>query len=337
MAHQVTLEPSGHQFAAEDDQTLLEAALDAGIHLPYGCRNGACGACKAKVVAGEVDHGAALDHALTPEDRAQGLTLTCCSRPLSDITLECREASAEADIPVRMMPVRVESLVRAAPDVVVMKIRLPASERLQFLAGQYVEFLLKDGGRRAFSIANAPQEDRLLEFHLRLVPGGKFTEYAFGAMKEKEILRIEGPHGRFQLDEFSDRPIIFLAGGTGFAPVKSMVEYMLHNRIQRPTIIYWGARDRSGLYLNEQAERWAAEHPHIRYVPVLSEPSAADAWNGRTGLVHRAVLEDRSDLSAFQVYACGAPAMIEAAHRDFRAHGLPVEQFFSDAFTYAPR
>lgn len=337
MAYQVTLQPSGHGFAADDDQTLLEAALDAGVHLPYGCRNGACGACKAKVLEGSVDHGAALDHALTPDERTQGLTLTCCAKAQSDVTLECREASMESDIQPRMLPVRVEKLERVAPDVVVMRLRLPASERLQFLAGQYVEFLMKDGSRRAFSIANAPQEDEFLEFHVRLVPGGKFTEYVFGAMKEKEILRIEGPHGNFHLDEFSDRPIVFLAGGTGFAPVKSMVEYMLHNRIARPIIIYWGARDRSGLYLPELPQRWAAEHAHIRYVPVLSEAGPDDAWEGRRGLVHAAALEDRSDLSGFQVYACGAPAMIDAARRDFCARGLPPEQFFSDAFTYAPR
>jgi CDP-4-dehydro-6-deoxyglucose reductase len=337
MAYQVTLQPSGHGFPAEDGQTLLEAALDAGVHLPYGCRNGACGACKAKVVGGSVDHGAALDHALTPEDRAAGLALTCCAKAQSDVTLECREASLETDIQPRMLPVRVEKLERAAADVVVMRLKLPASERLQFFAGQYVEFLLKDGSRRAFSIANAPQEDEFLEFHIRLVPGGKFTEYVFGAMKEKEILRIEGPHGSFQLDEFSDRPIIFLAGGTGFAPVKAIVEYALHNRIERPMLVYWGARDRSGLYLPELPQRWAGEHPHIRYIPVLSDAPDSDAWDGRRGLVHQAVLEDFADLSRFQVYACGAPAMIEAARRDFCARGLPAEQFFSDAFTYAPR
>jgi CDP-4-dehydro-6-deoxyglucose reductase len=337
MAYQVTLQPSGHEFPAEDAQTLLEAALDAGLHIPYGCRNGACGACKVKVMAGEVDHGAALDHALTPEDRAQGFALTCCAKARSDVTVECREASLGSEIPVRTMPVRVEKLERVASDVMIMKLRLPASERLQFIAGQYVQFLLPDGGRRAFSLANAPQDDEFLEVHLRLVPGGKFTEYAFNSMQEKQILRIEGPHGSFQLDEFSTRPIIFLAGGTGFAPVKSIVEHTLHNRIHRPMIVYWGARDRSGLYLPELPQRWEAEHSHIRYVPVLSDATAADAWEGRRGLVHQAVLEDIGDLSGFQVYACGAPAMIDAARRDFCARGLPAEQFFSDAFTYAPQ
>jgi len=337
MAYQVTLQPSGHSFEAAVDTTLLDAALDSGIHLPYGCRNGACGACKGKIVAGSVDHGSAQDHALTPADRDAGFALTCCATPLSDVTLESREASAEDDIPVRMLPVRVQALVRAAPDVIVRKLQLPADERLQFLAGQFVEFLLKDGKRRAYSIANAPQDDRFLEIHVRLVPGGLFTQQVFSTLKERDILRIEGPHGNFQLQELSQKPAILLAGGTGFAPVKSIVEHSLHNRIARPLHIYWGARDRAGLYLPELPQQWAAQHAHIRYVPVLSEPQAADAWDGRRGLVHAAVLEDHADLSGFQVYACGAPAMIDAARRDFCARGLPDAEFFADAFTFAPQ
>ncbi len=337
MAFKVTLLPSGHSFEASTDATLLAAALDAGIHLPYGCRNGACGACKGKLVAGRVDHGGAQEHALPEEERAAGLLLTCCARPLSDLTLESREASAETDIPVRMLPVRVEKLERVAADVIVMRLRLPAGERLQFLAGQYIEFILKDGRRRAFSIANAPQEDEFLEVHVRLVPGGAFTEHVFGAMKERDILRIEGPYGGFQLQELSQKPVILLGGGTGFAPLKSIVEYSLHNRIERPLDLYWGARDRGGLYLPELPQQWAAQHAHLRYVPVLSEPTAADAWAGRTGLAHHAVLEDHADLSGYQVYVCGAPAMIEAARRDFALRGLPADEFFADAFTYAPK
>ncbi len=337
MAYEVTLQPSGHRYTNSADETLLHAALEAGLHLPYGCRNGACGACKCKVVAGGVDHGGAQEFALTPAERAAGLALTCCAKPLSDVTLECREAAAENDIPVRVLPTRVEKLERLAADVILLKLRLPASERLQFLAGQYVEFLLNNGGRRAFSLANAPQDDEFLELHVRLVPGGRFTEYVFGAMQEREILRIEGPHGSFQLQELSDKPMIFLAGGTGFAPLKSIVEYTIHNRIHRPLTIYWGARDRSGLYLPDLPQQWAAQHAHIRYVPVLSEPQAADAWDGRCGLVHQAVLDDHADLSGYQVYACGAPAMIDAARRDFCARGLPAEEFFADAFAYAPQ
>ncbi|MDD5250035.1 MAG: CDP-6-deoxy-delta-3,4-glucoseen reductase [Rhodocyclaceae bacterium] len=337
MAYQITLQPSGHSFTTGADETLLHAALEAGQHLPYGCRNGACGACKCKVVDGRVDHGGAQDYALTAAERAAGYVLACCAMPLSDLTLECREAAAENDIPVRTLPARVEKLERLAADVMLIRLRLPATERLQFLAGQFIEFLLKDGRRRAFSLANAPQDDELLEVHVRLVAGGRFTEHVFGAMKERDIVRIEGPHGNFQLQELSNKPMIFLAGGTGFAPVKSIVEYAIHNCIHRPMTIYWGARDRSGLYLPELPQQWAAAHAHIRYVPVLSDAPAADAWAGRRGLVHQAVLDDHADLSGHQVYACGAPAMIDAARRDFCARGLPADEFFADAFTYAPQ
>lgn len=337
MSFKVTLQPSGHSFEGYTDETVLASALEAGIHLPYGCRNGACGACKGKVLEGDFDHGAAQDHALPPEDRAAGLALLCCAKPKSDLVVECREAAAAGDIPVKTLPARVQKLEKLTSDVMLMQLKLPANERLQFLAGQYVEFLLKDGKRRAFSIANAPQDDEFIELHIRLVPGGQFTGHVFGAMKERDIVRIEGPHGSFQLQELSQKPIILLAGGTGFAPIKAIVEHTIHNRIARPMTLYWGSRDRAGLYLPGLPERWAAEHPHLRYVPVLSEPAAADAWTGRTGLAHQAVLEDHADLSAFQVYACGSPAMIEAAKRDFCARGLPAEEFFADAFSFAPQ
>lgn len=334
MAHQVTLQPSGHRFTVADGATVLEAALDAGLHLPYGCKNGACGACKGKIVAGSVDYGAAQDNALPVAERAAGMALFCCAKPLSDLVLEVREVSAAKDIPVKILPCRVQQLERVGDDVMVVRLKLPTNERLQFLAGQYVEFLLPDGKRRAFSLANAPHCDDLLELHIRYVPGGNFTEHVFHTMKLKDILRIEGPLGGFFLREESDKPIILVAGGTGFAPIKGLVEHALHVGIKRPMRLYWGAKNRAGLYLNALAERWAAEHG-IPYVPVLSEPDAD--WTGRTGLVHEAVLADHPDLSAWQAYVCGAPAMCEAALRDFTAHGLPKEEFFADVFSYAPR
>jgi CDP-4-dehydro-6-deoxyglucose reductase len=335
MAFKITLQPSGHSFDASPDESILQSALDAGYRLHYGCRNGACGACMGKVLAGEVDHGAADDFILTTSDRAEGLALFCCARPRSDLTLEIEEDDSIHDIPVRTMPCRVQHMEQLADDVMVLTLKLPTNERLQFRAGQYIEFLLKDGKRRAFSLANAPHDDEFLQLHVRLIPGGTFTDHVFHAMKEKEILRFEGPHGNFFLREDSDKPIILLAGGTGFAPIKGVVEHALHSRLNRPMILYWGARTRRGLYLNELPERWAAEHPHIRYVPVLSDPEAADAWSGRTGLVHEAALADIADFSGYQVYACGAPAMIEAARRDFTARGLPADEFFADVFSFA--
>jgi CDP-4-dehydro-6-deoxyglucose reductase len=333
MALKVSLQPSGENFEGYPDETLLTSALEAGVHMPYGCRSGTCGACKCRLVAGRVDPG--QDGALTQDERARGLILACRATPLSDVTLECRQPGAERDSPARIMPARVERIERVAPDVVVMALKLPANERLQFLAGQYVEVLLEGGRRRAFSIANAPRGGDFIELHIRRVAGGLFTERVFDRMKEKDILRIEGPRGAFRLQEGSAKPIVFVAGGTGFAPVKAIVEHAIDHRIARPMTVYWGARTRAGLYLPELPAQWAAHHPHIRYVPVLSEPETGDGWDGRTGLVHRAVLEDHADLSGHQAYVCGAPAMVDAARRDFCAQGLPAEEFFADAFTFA--
>lgn len=336
MSHRVTIEPSGHQFEVEPGNTLLRAALGAGIHLPYGCRNGACGACKGRVVSGEVDRGFYSEGALTEADLARGYALFCCARPLSDLVIESREVGAVRDIPVKTLPCRVHKMERLASDVMLLQLKLPANERLQFLAGQYVDILLKDGRRRSFSIANAPEADESLELHVRRVPGGHFTSHVFEAMRERDILRIEGPHGEFFLREDSPKPVILLAGGTGFAPVKAMVEHALRQKSRRPMTLYWGARDRAGLYLHGLAEAWAAGQAGFRYVPVLSEPATGDAWQGRKGLVHRAVMTDIPDLSRHQVYACGAPAMIEAARQDLIGQcGLKDEDFFADAFTFA--
>ncbi len=334
MSHQITVRPSGRQFAAESGETVLDAALRQGFTMPYGCKDGACGSCKGKVLAGSVDHCKA--QALTDEEKAAGLALFCCARPQSDLTLECKQLTVATDIPVKTLPARVEQLERLAPDVIVMHLRLPAAERLQFLAGQYVDILLKDGRRRSFSLANAPHDDAFLQLHIRRVPGGVFTGQVFSSMKLRDILRLNGPHGSFYLREDSPKPMILLAGGTGFAPIKAIVEHAIAEQCQRSMFIYWGARTRTDLYQNDLPAHWAAEIPNIRYFPVLSEPAAADSWSGRTGLVHQAVMADFPDLSGHQVYACGAPPMIDAARNDFVGTcRLPEEDFFADAFSYS--
>ncbi len=337
MSYQITIQPGGHGCTAEADSNILQAALDAGLTLPYGCRNGACGACKGKVLAGQVEHGGAQEQVLSAQDKADGYALFCCAKPLSDLVVECKEVRLATDIPVKTLPCRVQNIERLAPDVMALSLKLPTNERLQFLAGQYIEILLKDGQRRAFSLANAPHDDELLQLHVRLVPGGHFTEQVFNSMKARDMLRFEGPHGSFFLREDSPKPVILVAGGTGFAPIKSLVEHAIHSQFERPLTIYWGARDRSGLYLPDLPQQWAAAHARIQYHPVLSAPTADDAWRGRTGFVHAAVLEDFADLSGHQVYVCGAPAMVEAARRDFCARGLPDEEFFADSFTFAPK
>jgi CDP-4-dehydro-6-deoxyglucose reductase, E3 len=336
MSHQITVQPSGRQFAAEADETVLDAALRHGLTMPYGCKDGACGACKGKVLEGTVDHGKAQAHSLKDEEKAAGMTLYCCARAQSDLVIECKQLSSASDIPVKTLPARIEKLERLAPDVIDMHLRLPASERLQFWAGQYIDILLKDGRKRSFSLANAPHDDALLQLHIRYVPGGVFTEQVFNSMKVRDILRFNGPHGSFYLREESTKPMILLAGGTGFAPIKAIVEHAIAEECQRPMVIYWGAKARVDLYMDALPQQWAASQPNIRYVPVLSEPSAEDAWTGRTGLVHQAVMADFPDLSGHQVYACGSPAMIEAAKADFTGRcNLPEEEFFADVFSFS--
>ncbi len=335
MSHQVTLQSSGKSFAVANDETVLSAAIEAGYNLPYGCRNGACGACKGKLVSGEVDYGDHQETALTEAEKQAGNALFCCAKPLSDLVIDCREVTAINGIKPRIMPARVEKMQKLSPDVMALYLKLPSNERMQFMAGQYVEFLLKDGKRRAFSIANAPHDDALLELHLRLVAGGQFTQYVFSEMHEKAILRFEGPFGSFYLREDSDRPLIFVAGGTGFAPIKGIIEHAIHHKHQREIIIYWGARTRADLYMHDLPQQWQEDYPNITYIPVLSEPLPEDNWQGRTGLVHVAVMEDFDSLDDYQVYCCGAPQMVDIAHLAFQAHGLPPEEFFSDSFTFA--
>ncbi|MCK6392006.1 MAG: CDP-6-deoxy-delta-3,4-glucoseen reductase [Azonexus sp.] len=336
MSYQVTVQPGDRQFVAETDETLLDAALRQGLIIPYGCKDGACGACKGKVLAGQVDHGKAQAHALSDAEKAEGLTLYCCATAKTDLTIECRQMTSATDIPVKTLPSRIEKLEKLAPDVIDMHLRLPASERLQFHAGQYIDILLKDGRKRSFSLANAPEDDNLLQLHIRHVPGGVFTEQVFTSMKVRDILRFNGPHGGFFLREDSHKPVILLAGGTGFAPIKSIVEHALAKGSTRPMTIYWGTKARVDLYQHDLPTAWAAQHPQLRYVPVLSEPAPSDDWSGRTGFVHQAVMADFPDLSGYQVYACGSPAMIDVARKDFVGTcQLPDEEFFADAFTFS--
>jgi CDP-4-dehydro-6-deoxyglucose reductase len=327
--HKVTVQPSGHSFEVQEGESILAAALRQDLVLPYGCRNGACGSCKGRIVEGRVDYGAHQAKALTDEEKAQGKALFCQARPLSDLVIEARTIGAAKDIPIRTLPCRVHKLERLADDVMLILLKLPANERLQFLAGQYIEFLLKDGSRRSFSMANAPHDDELIQLHVRQVPGGQFTDHVFGKMKERDILRFEGPLGTFFLREDSQKPIVFVASGTGFAPIKSVIEHALRKSIARPMTLYWGGRRPKDLYMDALARQWP-----IKYVPVVSDALPEDGWTGRTGFVHRAVMEDFPDLSGCQVYACGVPVMVDAARRDFvQKCGLPEEEFFADSFT----
>jgi len=325
----VTIQPSGQEFEVAEGEAVLTAALRQHLVLPYGCRNGACGSCKGKILQGTVDYGVYQKKALTDEEKAQGKALFCQAKPIGDLVIEARTIGATKDILVKTLPCRVQKLERVTEDVMVLTVKLPANERLQFLAGQYLEFLLKGGARRSFSMANAPHADELLQLHVRHVAGGQFTDHVFGAMKERDILRMEGPLGTFFLREESAKPIVFVASGTGFAPIKAMIESALFKGVRRPMTLYWGGRRPKDLYLDALAKSWG-----IPYVPVISDGLPEDQWSGRTGFVHRAVMQDFPDLSGHQVYACGVPIMVDSAKKDFTTQcKLPEDEFYADSFT----
>ena len=331
MPFTVHLEPSGHQFDVAAGETVLAAALRHNVGLPYGCRNGQCGNCSAQLLAGEVEYPAGSPSAL---DGADADACICCqAQPRSDLRLRAREIERAGQLEVRILPCRVVRLDHLSHDVIRLSLKLPESQRLQFLAGQYLEFLLSDGRARAFSIANAPHDDELIELHLRHVPGGRFTDHVFSQMREKAILRIRAPLGTFVLREDSPRPMLFVAGGTGFAPIKGMIEHAFHVGIERPMHLYWGVRAARDLYLADLPRQWEASHPGFRFTAVLSEPD--EGWQGHRGFVHSAVLQDYPDLSGVDVYMAGPPVMIEAARTGFGAAGLPPARLYSDAFEYA--
>ena len=338
MSFQITIQPSQHQFAAEADKSVLDAALAAGIVLPYSCRSGACSTCKAKVLSGSVEAGASPAQILSADEIEAGFTLLCQARPTSDLVIESRELRLASDIQIRKIPSRVTTIQRPTTDVALLTLQLPATETFRFHAGQYIEVILKDGKRRSYSMANPPHSASALELHIRHLSGGLFTDHVFGAgattMKEREILRLEGPFGSFFLREDSQLPIVMLASGTGFAPIKSIVEHMVQQNIHRPVTLYWGGRRPGDLYMNELVEQWAKTIPDFTYIPVISDALPEDGWIGRTGFVHRAVMQDFPNLSGYQVYACGAPIVVDSARREFvAACKLPEDAFFADSFT----
>lgn len=337
-AFAISVLPSGRSFIAQPGEAMLAAAIRAGVGLPYGCRDGACGSCKCKKISGTVVHGTHQEKALSAAEEAAGFVLTCCGVAHTNVVLESRQVTDEGAFPIRKMPVRVASLERLTHDVMRMQLQLPATEPFRYHAGQYVEFVLQGNVRRSYSMANAPpailEPGNGLELHLRHMPGGRFTDVVFSTMKERDILRIEGPYGSFFLREDSSKPMILLASGTGFAPLKALIEKLRATNSARSAVLYWGVRRPHDLYMDSWVRERLAEMPQLHYVPVVSNALPEDRWSGRTGLVHQAVLDDFADLSAHQVYACGAPIVVDRAREAYTGErGLPAEEFFADAFT----
>ena len=334
MTFNIRLQQGGHVFTSREGETVLEAALRSGVVLPYGCRNGACGSCKGKLINGRIHYQDVTLTGITPEERNAGFVLLCQALPVSDLVIETRRISDAGFPPIRRLPCRVDRLEKCSDSVLRLFLKLPSSEQLHFLPGQHIDVILPDHRQRSYSLANAPHALEHLELHVRHYPGGQFSEYAFTSLKEKTLLRIEGPLGTFSLREDSDRPMIMVAGGTGFAPIKSIIEHILHRQLERKIFIYWGARTARDLYLHDLVQQWAVANANIRYLPVLSEPDKT--WSGKKGLVHAAVLLDFPDLSGYEVYTCGPPPMVHAVRETFTRHGLSSEYIYSDSFETAP-
>lgn len=335
MSYKVTIENTDHSFVVNEGESVLDAALRSGLVLPYSCRGGTCGSCAGKVVEGKIEYPYGEPEALSEAEAAVGQALFCQARPKTDLRIEVREVRSASDIIPRKLPCRVMVNEPLCHDVRRLMLKTPGNERLQFLAGQYIDILLKDGRRRAFSLANAPHDDELLELHVRLVEGGEFTKFVFDNMGEGSLLRFEGPLGHFYLREESDRPILMMGGGTGFAPLKGMIEHAFHIGLDRPIHLFWGARAKRDLYMDDLPRRWAEEHAHFQYTPVLSEPAEGEQWEGATGWVHETLLDLYPNVKDFDVYMSGPPAMVTVARDAFLGAGLPENRLFSDAFEFS--
>jgi NAD(P)H-flavin reductase/quinol-cytochrome oxidoreductase complex cytochrome b subunit len=336
-AFHMLVHPDNRIVPIRDGERLLEAALREGVVMPFDCRNGGCGKCKATLLQGAVDYGVYQEEFLTADERARGAVLACCATPLSDIELEYVPAETPGAVPVKVYTARVVKLGKLSHDVMQVLLKVEGDETPRFYAGQYVNILLPDGDKRSFSFATAPHHRELIELQIRWISGGKYTTHVFQEMKVGDVVRFEGPLGSFFLREDSTKPIIFVAGATGFAPVKSMVEHAFHVGLKRRMYLYWGVRSLRDLYLPDLPRQWEREHENFRFVPVLSAPQPEDKWEGRVGLVHEAILADFPDLASHQVYACGSAGMVQAAHPAFMARGLSEHDCFSDAFRLAPK
>lgn len=337
MKHTVTLQPGGLEIEVQEGETILDAGLRRGLNLPHSCRSGSCMACQGRIIRGDVLYRNGQPLGLSASDQQAGMTLLCQAEPLGPVELETHLVSAADLAPLRQLPCRVERMERLAHDVMALHLKLPPVGSFEFRAGQYIDLLIADGDSRSFSLANPPHDAKLLELHVRRVPDGRFGNHVFEAMQVKDLLRMMGPLGNFYLREDSSNPILMIAGGTGLAPVQSMLLDMAYRGIERPVKLYWGVRSKRDLYSSDALEKMQKEYPWLTYVPVLSDAVAGDNWIGRTGLVHQAVLDDHAELGGFDVYLSGPPPMVESARDDFALRGLRDEHLFFDSFEFSPR
>ena len=325
---------TGQSFPSDGSASILDAALSAGRAFPYSCRGGSCGTCKAKLISGEITSGPFGETALSAAEKSAGYILLCQAKAQSDLEIDARELASGPPIPIRTLPCRVVQITHLSHDVIELSLKLPQNQSLEYLAGQYIDILLRDGRRRSFSIANPPDPEAGISLHIRRVPNGRFTGHVFDGLRERDLLRFQGPFGTFFLRSESKQPTVLMAGGTGLAPIHAMLEAAHTENDNRLFHLFWGVRAQQDLYQHDELRTWSQEHSNLIYTPVLSEPQADALWNGEKGWVHEAVLRQFPDLSNVSVYASGPPPMIEAARPVFFDHGLSEEHFFCDSFEF---
>lgn len=320
MKYTIELQPSGVSFSANAQDTVLNAALSDKKFLEHSCRKGDCGLCTAVVLSGEVKNE--LGNTVS-----SGKVLTCSSYPQSDLVLQANYFPELAEIECQTFPCKVVSLVFNTHDLVTLTLRLPPTAQFKYLPGQYID-LIYQGVRRSYSVANAQSVSLGVELHIRLLPEGEFSQLLSSGCEVGTLMRIEGPKGTFFVRKAAN-PLLFIAGGTGFAPIKAMVEELLHNNTDRMIYVYWGMANAASFY-SDCPTQWLKQYDKLHYVPVVSEKDTS--WNGRKGFVHAAVLEDFTHLNDFHVYACGSPLMINSAKETFIAKGLDESHFYADIF-----
>jgi CDP-4-dehydro-6-deoxyglucose reductase len=333
MSRKITLMPSGSRAVAEDGESILQAALAVEFRFPHGCGNGQCGGCKARLLQGEIDYlNDYRPDLLSRREREQGMIVSCMASPRSEVCIEVQEAVDKPLIERRIYEAKLVEKNRLSEDVLQLVLTLPQEDQAMYYPGQYLSVLLDDGDRRAFSMASSPANRSGIELHIRHRPTGRLTPRLFNDIQVGDALRIEFPLGDFMLDDKSERPLLLIAGGTGFAPIKSMIESMSDQLLEdrRQVHLFWGAENGSLLYMDASARGWSEQYPCFEYTPVIS--GADEHWFGERGLVHKAVVARYPDLSSFDIYLAGPQAMVAAAEKTFPAFGADPTRCFSDAF-----
>jgi len=333
MPYTVNLANEDVSFFCEEDQTILEAALKNDILISYGCRNGQCGSCKGELISGQIDYPEGQPDAIAQDEIDHGIAVFCKAVPKSNVHIKVNVLEPEPDITVKTLPAKVKQIDYLSDDVIRLMLKLPAVEPFIFKAGQWVYFVLKDGRKRAFSIANSPNDKNEIELQIRHAIGGVFTDFVFNQLKVNALLRIEGPHGTFFYQQ-TKRPVLLVAGGTGFAPLKGIFEEISRAGFTQPIHLFWGSRAKKDLYQESMVEQWVKDHG-IKYTPVLSDAKPDDNWQGETGFVHQAVIKAYPDLTAYAVYMAGPPQMIESCRDSFIAAGLDSQELHYDSFDYS--